>query len=785
MRRLLFAAALGALLVILVAAPAGAAPPNEVALARHFAELGLIPSYATPEMALAAVHSMVGGGPRYELKSPLVQRSIKGKKSPLARYLARRAADPSATATYTTKALVLLVEFGDGAWPAGSPAPTGPMLPGPGHGAIPAPAPDDNKTFWPGDFSRMHYQQLLFGNSHSIYDAAGNIRGSSDATMRNYYLEQSHSTFTVSGDIGNWVKLDMPESWYGADSDPWNARDDLTGPVWRVARDAVAGFAAEHPDFPWSEYDNENPYGITGDNFHQADGYVDHLILIHAGSDEADGGGAQGPDAIWSHSWGILQNASGGPGDGPGYMVPGTAGQGPQQTGIWVYPYTINPEDGAPGVFDHEFAHDLGLPDEYDYSSATGDTSASFWTLMCDGENLGRQWGLVSDPGPMNVWDKYALGFVTPKTVRRGTTATVKLQPAAIGAADSTGVIIPLPKRKHIVELSGKDGALEWYSNRGDNLDNRLTTKTAVAVPSGDQAVLTLRTWYDIEEGYDYGYVWVSEDNGTTWTTVQSAATVDDGTGNYGLSGTDTGHWQDTVSYDLSAYAGKSVLLQFRYVTDVGVALGGWEVTDVQVGGISIVAADFTTDAWLRVDGRTTTMSDNYYIAEYRTHDGSDAALKNCNEANGLYATWEDWYSYNQGLHLIYRDTFWQDNDVGARGGGNGAWNVVDARPLPDGVAYGETVGYWRPRIQVRDAAFSVKRTPSQSIWFQDFDVGVGVGESVAPGKTAQPWFNDAWTYWFPESPEAGTKIPQNLGVRIQVRSMNADGMTIWVDNKK
>ena len=92
---------------------------------------------------------------------------------------------------------------------------------------------------------------------------------------------------------------------------------------------------------------------------------------------------------------------------------------------------------------------------------------------------------------------------------------------------------------------------------------------------------------------------------------------------------------------------------------------------------------------------------------------------------------------------------------------------------------------YWRPRIQVRDAAFSVKRTPSQSIWFTDYDAGVGVGDSVAPGKTAQPWFNDAWTYWFPESPEAGTKIPKSLGVRIQVKSMNADGMTIWVDNKK
>ena len=771
--------------MLLVAAPAGAMPPNEVLLAKHLVELGVIPSYATPEMTSATVGTLYGSGPSYELKSPLVQRTLRGKQTSLGRFLARRIDDPGATETYTTKTLVLLVEFGDAAWPDGSPAPTGPMTAGPAHGAIPAPAPDDNSTFWPGDFSQMHYQQELFGNSYPLYDAAGRYLGSSDTTMRNWYLEQSHGTFTVSGDIAEWVKLDMPESWYGADSDPFVATDDLTGPVWRVARDAVAEFAAENPDFPWADYDNENPYGITGDNFSQADGYVDHLILIHAGSDQSAGGGAQDSDAIWAHSWDVLENTSGGPGDGPGYMVPGTAGQGPEKTGIWVDGYTMNPEDGDAGVFCHEFAHDLGLPDEYDYSSATGDASSGFWTIMASGSWLGRQWGLGSQPSAMNVWDKYALGYVTPKVVKRGATATLKLQPAAIGAAGSTGVMIPLPKRRHVVELSGKDGSLEWYSGRGNDLDNRLTTKSAVAVPSGDQAVLTLRTWYDIEADYDYGYVRVSADDGATWASVQSPGnTVEVQPGEYALTGTDTEHWADTMTYDLSAYAGASVLLQLRYFTDVGVANKGWEVTDLKVGGADLPTADFTSEGWLRVDGEMTSMTDNYYIAEYRTRDGSDASLKNCYQYNGLYASWVDWFSYNQGLHLIYRDTFWQDNDVASHIG-EGGWMVVDARPQPDGVAYDETVGYWRPRIQVRDAAFSVKRTPSQSIWFRDYDAGVGVGESVAPGKGAAAWFSDAWTYWFPETPEAGVKIPRNLGVRIQVRSMDADGMTIWVDNRK
>ena len=69
-----------------------------------------------------------------------------------------------------TNALVLLVEFGTGAVArrrlhrplSGRPARTARSRP---------PALDDNATFWPGDFSPMHYQQMLFGNSYPIYGA--------------------------------------------------------------------------------------------------------------------------------------------------------------------------------------------------------------------------------------------------------------------------------------------------------------------------------------------------------------------------------------------------------------------------------------------------------------------------------------------------------------------------------------------------------------------------------------------------------------------------------------
>lgn len=788
MRRTLVGAVAAALLAILVAAPAGAVPPNEVLIARNLQRLGIVPSYATPTMARGAAKVLATAEPAYTVK-PAAGKRTQGEA--LGGFLRARVATGRAASTYASNALVLLVEFGTDLWPEGDSS--GHSMDGPLHGAITPPAADDNATFWPGDFSPMHYQQMLFGNSYPIYgagaatvngrkaaeNAAGRNglafptwqRGSSDDTMRNYYLEMSHGAFTVQGDVADWVTLGLPESWYGADSEA--GIDDLTGPVWRVAQDAVVAFAKANPDWDWSQYDRENPWGITGSDFYRADGYLDHLIIVHAGSDQSAGGGAQLTDAIWAHSWGIYENYSGGPGDGPGMMIPGTEGQGPQGLGIWAYNYTIDPEDGDVGVFCHEFGHDLGLADEYDYSSATSDATSGFWTIMAGGSWLGRQWGLGTKPAAMNADDKASLGFVQPKVVKRGRTATVKLEAAAEGNARSTAVKIPLPKARHVIRLSGQDGAREWYSTMGDNVDVVLDVKEPVEV--GPNTDLTFRTWYDIEEGYDFGWVLASADGGASWDTLKE------------YSGTDTDHWDDVVTVDLSAYEGKEILIRFEYFTDGGVAQKGWELTDIAIENIVLPASAFSSGGWIRVDGQWARTTTRYYIAEYRTYDGFDASLEDCYQFNLDYTNWVDWFAYNHGLHLIYRDTFYNDNDV-ATHLGRGGWMVVDAHPKPDSEAYtdgtADYVGYWRPRIQVRDAAFSLRPTRTQSIYFVDYDRDWAVGESTATGKAARATFDDARTWWYAEAPEAGVKLPR-LGVRIRVKAMNSERLIVWVDNMK
>ncbi len=56
----------------------------------------------------------------------------------------------------------------------------------------------------------------------------------------------------------------------------------------------------------------------------------------------------------------------------------------------------------------------------------------------------------------------------------------------------------------------------------------------------------------------------------------------------------DGGSWQ-TETADLSAYAGKNVLIGFRYITDSGVNEAGFWVRNIAVGGAALPS---TLDGW-------------------------------------------------------------------------------------------------------------------------------------------------------------------------------------------
>jgi hypothetical protein len=101
-------------------------------------------------------------------------------------------------------------------------------------------------------------------------------------------------------------------------------------------------------------------------------------------------------------------------------------------------------------------------------------------------------------------------------------------------------------------------------------------------------ATLNYWTWYDIEPGWDYGYVEVSTDGGKTWTILQaphSATTNPSGSAfgpNYtGLSGGGPGWVEESL--DISAFAGQQILVCFEYVTDDAVNRPGWTIDDISI----------------------------------------------------------------------------------------------------------------------------------------------------------------------------------------------------------
>jgi hypothetical protein len=120
------------------------------------------------------------------------------------------------------------------------------------------------------------------------------------------------------------------------------------------------------------------------------------------------------------------------------------------------------------------------------------------------------------------------------------------------------------------------------WSGNTSNLDAGAIT--SVTVPTSDPTLRFLAK-YGAEATYDYGYVVVSTDGGATYTAIPGDKTVDGPLGP-GINGTTNGF--EPHSYDLSAYAGKSILLGFRYVSDGGTNEGGWLIDDVTVGSTTI-----------------------------------------------------------------------------------------------------------------------------------------------------------------------------------------------------
>ena len=138
-------------------------------------------------------------------------------------------------------------------------------------------------------------------------------------------------------------------------------------------------------------------------------------------------------------------------------------------------------------------------------------------------------------------------------------------------------------------------GDYAFWSNKGDESNMTLTHEFDLTNASGP-VDLSFRTWFDIEEDWDYVYVEVSED-GETWQilTTPSGRGTDPSGNSYGWGYTGvSGDWIEE-KVDLSDYAGKKVFVRFEYITDAAVNGEGFMVDDVKVDAAGY-SSDFEAD---------------------------------------------------------------------------------------------------------------------------------------------------------------------------------------------
>ena len=655
--------------------------------------------------------------------------------------------------------------------------------PGPLHNQIPQPNRSvDNTTIWAPDFTEAYYENLLFS------EASGAV------SMRNFYIEQSSNRYTVNGDVTDWAQVPYNEARYGTNlcggivcSTVWDFVNHSVD-AWYTAQIANNMTTADINAY-LAPFDVWDRYDYDGDgNFDEPDGYIDHFQSVHAGEGEETGGGAQGTNAIWSHRWYAWFNANGPEGTGPH----GLGGTRIGNSDFWIGDYTIEPENGGVGVFAHEFGHDLGLPDLYDTSGNTGgaENSTGFWTIMSSGSygSTGNPIdGIGSKPITMSAYEKIFLGWSDYTVLNYNQKASVKLGPSNYTTKQAQHLVVLLPDKQ--VEFpvgTPYAGAYQYYSGSGNDLDHSMTR--SVSLPGGAVA-FSAKVKYEIELDWDYAYLTV---NGTPVATNLSTNTDPNGQnfGN-GITGSSGGNWVDLTA-DLSAFAGQTVTIGFRYWTDGAVVEDGIFIDEINITGQPTDGGE-TDPGWayngfVRATDVAAVAFFNAYFAEFRTYKGYDDGLRTGPYNFGFPDTapnWVEHFPYQDGLLVWYYDTSFADNNVGDNclaGRCGGLYLPVDAHPnlllRPDN---GKV---WRPRIQSYDSTFGLQKT-DQICLHTSSTVSQCYGN-----LPANPKFDDTQSYWVAPNPAIGhfgwSSVPlPGIGVTIRVKGVSAQGNFMQVDVNK
>lgn len=623
----------------------------------------------------------------------------------------------------------------------------------------------DESDMYYKDYSHKHFEDMIYGDNG--YEGPN---GEKLISMKQYYLEQSGGSLIVEGKVAGWYTLPQTAAWYGAEDEESGSNDIRP-------RNAVAhalALAAKDPNINFADFDKEDIYDLDGDgNYNEPDGIIDYLMVLHAGVGQEAGGGSLGSDAIWSHRWNL----------GGMYKIPGT--------NYYAYDYTIEPEDGAAGVFAHEFGHNLGLPDEYDtnYTSSAGEPISN-WSIMSSGSWAGKVPG--TEPTGFSPYARQIFQALYGGNWQKQITLDYdKISKAGVrvdlrqASEQGQAVRISLPDKEHVLTVPASGQYAYWGGKGHDGAPIKTEMVSKVDLTKVTNPTLNFKTWYDIEKSWDFASIQVREVGTNDWTYIKGNITTTehhpqaDVVVPHGITGTSNG-WVDG-KFDLSEFKEKNVEIKFEYETDAYSFGAGFYVDDIKLmDGNNVILSDdaegtttFTMNGFEKNTGKVS--APHYYLIEWRNHHGVDKGLANVSSLGQLIP-------YDPGMVVWYVDDYYTDNWTGVHPG-EGYLGVVDAdqNSIMWRFADGKTAPFTASgKYQMRDAAFNKNK-----------DSLLNVDLTSIYGRTAtdeyrftEPNFDDSKNYSNPQIPALGRNIPK-YGLKIQITNQAKDNSSASITIKK
>lgn len=219
-------------------------------------------------------------------------------------------------------------------------------------------------------------------------------------SARDFYLAASDGLFEPTFDVVGPVLLPEKMAYYGANE---GASSDVY--VGRICYDAVIA-ANDLSLIDFSKYDLDE------------DGWVDNIFIYYAGYGEADSGIK---DAVWPHSTDISKHEDFEPLIFQGKQVGSYACSNELR---YNEDQSVKIPTGI-GTFVHEFGHTLGLPDLYTTVYNPLVHHPNKWSTMASGSYNNN----MNTPPTFSSYERFSLGWITPKTLTATVSDVLMLEP--------------------------------------------------------------------------------------------------------------------------------------------------------------------------------------------------------------------------------------------------------------------------------------------------------------------------------------------------------------------